>query len=246
MAVESVYPAITAITAEFAQLGIPKSHRNPVDQYLYRSIDDVLNRLSPLLAKHRLCVLPRVVERVIVDREGAGEGLLVNVTLRVRYTIVSSEDGSSHVVEAFGEALDPGDKGTPKAMSAAYKAAMLQTFCIPVSDLEEPDAHSPRLVAKTHSPAPLQGWDQWAVDIQDILGSCESDEAIRRLQERNRQLLQALARERPDLYAQLGDAFAIRRAALEGPGPAKGRAQPAKRKPVTSRKPQAAREPALA
>jgi hypothetical protein len=246
MAVASVYPAITAITAEFAQLGIPKSHRNPVDQYLYRSIDDVLNRLSPLLAKHRLCVLPRVVDRVIVDRQGAGEGLLVNVTLRVLYTIVSSDDGSSHVVEAFGEALDEGDKGTAKAMSAAYKAAMLQTFCIPVSDAEEPDAHSPRLVAKTHLPAPLQGWDQWTVDIADIIGSCASDDALRRVQERNRQLLQALARERADLYAQLGEAFSARRTALERSEPADERPKAAKRGPGKSRKAQPVPEPALA
>ena len=63
MAAPSVYGAINAITAEFATAGIAKSHTNVVEQYQYRSIDDVLNRLAPLLATHRLCVLPRVLER---------------------------------------------------------------------------------------------------------------------------------------------------------------------------------------
>ena len=62
MAAPSVYAAINAISAELAERGIPKTRINEVDDYKYRSIDDVLDRLSPLLAKHRLCVLPRGAE----------------------------------------------------------------------------------------------------------------------------------------------------------------------------------------
>ena len=51
-----------------------------------------------------------------------------------RSRLISVEDGSSHKVEAYGEALDGGDKATAKAMSAAYKSAMVQTFCIPVCE----------------------------------------------------------------------------------------------------------------
>ena len=63
MSAPQVYKAITAIAAELSGAGIAKRHRNERDDYRYRSIDDVLNRLSPLLAKHKLCVLPRVLER---------------------------------------------------------------------------------------------------------------------------------------------------------------------------------------
>ena len=63
-----VYQAINAITAEFARDGIPKAHINVRDQYQYRSIDDVLNRLGPLLARHRLCILPRVLERTASEQ----------------------------------------------------------------------------------------------------------------------------------------------------------------------------------
>ena len=68
-----VYRAINAITAAFARDGIPKAHTNLVDQYQYRSIDDVLNRLGPLLARHRLCALPRVLKRTVTEQHGADD-----------------------------------------------------------------------------------------------------------------------------------------------------------------------------
>lgn len=125
MSAPQIYRAITAIAAELSGVGIPKRHLNERDDYRCRSIDDVLNRLSPLLAKHKLCVLPRVLERTSTDRVGEGDLLLVGVALRVAFDLVSSADGSSHTVEAFGEALDHADKATAKAVSSAYKQAML-------------------------------------------------------------------------------------------------------------------------
>ena len=225
MSAPYVYKAINAISRELAGSGIAKVHHNERDDYLYRSIDDVLNRLAPLLAKHRLCVLPRVLERHVIERQG-DEQLLVDVTLGVAFSLVSADDGSSHLIEAYGEALDRGDKGTAKAMSAAYKSAMIQAFCIPVGDLEDADATSHRLAAKTHVPEPVQGWEQWARDIQDIAAVCESEAAIDVVQGRNRELLKAISRERTDLYEELGEYFterrhSLRRRSTASPGKAK-------------------------
>ena len=214
MSAPSVYSAINAITAELSTNGIAKSRTNEVDDYKYRSIDDVLDRLAPLLAKHKLCVLPKALERTVTERRDEQNHLLMQVVVRVEFTLTSVEDGTSHTVEAYGEALDGGDKATAKAMSAAYKAAMVQTFCIPVSGAEDADRTSHRLRPKTHSPEPLQGWRQWCLDIEDIVSLCESETAISTVQERNRDLLKALAREQPQLYAQLGQAFVSRREVL--------------------------------
>ena len=214
MAAPSVYAAIVSVAAEFGRSGIAKSRTNEQDGYKYRSIDDILERLSPLLAAGRLCVLPRVVERTVVERSDEGHRLVLNVAVRVAFTIVSADDASSHVVEAFGEALDPGDKATAKAMSAAYKSAMIQTFCIPLSGAEDPDTTSYRLRQNTHSPEPVGGWEQWAQDTKEIVLSCESDGAVELVQCRNRELLKALSRERSDLYDELGQTFSERRRAL--------------------------------
>ena len=214
MSAPSVYAAINAVTTELARNGIAKSRTNEVEDYKYRSIDDVLDRLAPLLAKHRLCVLPNALERTVTERSDEQDRLLLHVALRIAFTLTSVDDGSAHVVEAYGEALDGGDKATAKAMSAAYKAAMVQTFCIPVAGSEDADRASHRLTPRTHSPEPLQGWRQWCVDIEDIVSLCESETAISSVQERNRDLLKSLAREQPQLYAELGHAFVSRREML--------------------------------
>ncbi len=210
-----VYRAINAVSKQLAA-GIPKLHRNERDDYLYRSIDDVLNQLSPILAANKLCILPRVLERSSGDRLGEGDQLLVSVTLRVAFDLVSARDASRHTVEVFGEALDPGDKGTPKAMSSAYKAALLQTFCIPVTQIEEPEAHSHRLKIR-HDAAPPEGWDKWTAGVQDIIASCQAVEALNRLKQRYRALLVAISRERPELYSSIGAAFSSRTKELSGP-----------------------------
>lgn len=229
MSAPSVYAAINAISAELAEHGIAKSHINEADDYRYRSIDDLLDRLAPLLAKHRLCVLPRALERTEAERPDDGQHLLFHVSLKVAFTLTSVDDGTDHIVEAYGEALDVSDKATAKAMSAAYKSAMIQTFCIPVAGSEDPDRNSPRAALRTHVPEPIQGWDQWARDIEDIIAVCESEAAIDLVQQRHRDLLKSLSRERQDLYQQLGECFASRQQALlersSGPNAQKSRRQ---------------------
>ena len=116
----------------------------------------------------------------MTERSDEQNHLLLHVALRVSFTLTSVDDGTSHVVEAYGEALDGGDKATAKAMSAAYKSAMVQTFCIPVAGAEDPDRTSHRLTPKTHSPEPLQGWTQWCLDVEDIVSLCESERRSRR------------------------------------------------------------------
>lgn len=227
MTAPRVYKAIHAVAADLAQVGLAKASFNVQEHYAYRSIDDLLNRLAPVFAKHRLCVLPRVLERTTVDRQGIAGALLVNVSLRVAFDLVSVTDSSRHTVEAFGEALDDSDKGTAKAMAAAYKVAMFQTFCIPVAGLEDADAVSPKLRQQVE-PEPVQGWDQWCRDILETIGICESLEAIDRVQTTQRVLLRSLSRERPELYAELGDVVSQRRAVLTAP-----------QRPTTAAKPDA-------
>ena len=207
MTAPRVYKAINAISAELAVKGIAKSNIHVGEGYQYRSIDDVLYRLSPLLAKHRLCILPRALERNSVDQGPDGGPRLSLVALKVAYDFVCVQDASIHTVETFGEGLDEGDKATVKAMSSAYKMAMLQTFCIPIEGLEDVDASAAKLCKTDHEPAPLQGWDQWSEDIKEMIATCVTAAALERVQNRYRSLLKSISRERPDLYRCIGAAF---------------------------------------
>jgi hypothetical protein len=138
----SVYKAINAVQAELARDGITKDRKNAQQGYSFRGIDDVYNALSPLLAKHGLCILPRILRRASVDRETKSGGVLFYVTVEAEFDFVCAEDGSKHTVRTFGEAMDSGDKATNKAMSAAYKYAAFQAFAIPTEADNDADAHT--------------------------------------------------------------------------------------------------------
>lgn len=138
-----VYKAINAIQADLAREGISKSRSNTQQGYKYRGIDEVFNALSPLLAKHGLCILPRILTRECQERPTQKGGVLFYVTVEAEFDFVCAEDGSKHVVRTFGEAMDSADKATNKAMSAAYKYAAFQAFAIPTEGDNDADAHMP-------------------------------------------------------------------------------------------------------
>ncbi len=138
-----VYQAICAVTGELAATGIAKDRKNQQQNYAFRGIDDVYNALSHLLAKHKLCILPRVTEKSVVERQTKSGGTLFYTAIKVEFDFVSAEDGSKHTVSTLGEAMDSGDKSSNKAQSAAYKYACLQTFCIPTKDTPDGDKSAP-------------------------------------------------------------------------------------------------------
>lgn len=154
-----VYKAIAAVQGELAHTGISKSRKNQQQGYAFRGIDDVYAALSPLLSKHKLCVIPRVLEREVVERPSQRGGVLFNVTVKAEFDFVSAEDGTSHTVCTFGEAMDSADKATNKAMSAAYKYAAFMTFAIPTEGDNDADANTPEPAARPttrHDVAPSQ------------------------------------------------------------------------------------------
>lgn len=151
MTTPKVYEAIARVTAELSRVGIEKSRKNVQQGYAFRGIDDVYCALSPLLAKEKLCILPAVLERACEERTNAKGTALFYVTVKVRFDLVSAEDGSKHEVVTFGEAMDSGDKATNKAMSAAYKYAAMQAFCIPTEGDNDADATTHEVAAATRT-----------------------------------------------------------------------------------------------
>lgn len=149
----NVYKAINAVQADLARTGITKDRRNSQHGYNFRGIDDVFNALSPLLAKHGLCILPRILEREHVERQTQKGGVLFYVTVVAEFDFVCAEDASKHTVRTYGEAMDSADKATNKAMSAAYKYAAFQAFAIPTEGDNDADAHHHEVAPR--KPAPV-------------------------------------------------------------------------------------------
>lgn len=149
-----VYQAINKVQTALAKTGISKDRTNSQQGYKFRGIDDVYAAVSPLLAEHGLCILPRMLSRSHEERQTAKGGVLFYVTVEAEFDFVSVADGSKHTVRTFGEAMDSGDKATNKAMSAAYKYAAFQAFAIPTEGDNDADAHTPDVAPKSlHTPA---------------------------------------------------------------------------------------------
>lgn len=147
-----IYAAINAVQRDLAKTGITKDRKNLQQGYSFRGIDDVFNALSPLLAEHELCILPRILTRECVERQTAKGGTIFYVTVEAEFDFVCAKDGSKHVVRTFGEAMDSADKATNKAMSAAYKYAAFQAFAIPTEGDNDADAHTPPQTKKATPP----------------------------------------------------------------------------------------------
>lgn len=142
----NIYQAVNMVQADLCKMGITKDSTNSFDNYKFRGIDAVYNALSPLLAKHGLCILPRMLSREVTQHASQKGGNLFYVVVEAEFDFVCAEDGSKHTVKTFGEAMDRGDKATNKAMSAAYKYAAFQAFAIPTEGDNDADSTSHNLM----------------------------------------------------------------------------------------------------
>ena len=174
-----VYEKIAAITAELSKVGISKDSKNQSQGYKFRGIDQVYGALSPLLSKHGLCILPRVTDRQVIERQNRQGTALFYVTLTVEFDFVAAEDGSKHTVITVGEAMDSGDKASNKAMSAAYKYAAFQAFCIPTEGDNDADSQTHEVAAATTDPA-VEAAVQLAATIEELNGIWKSLNASER------------------------------------------------------------------
>lgn len=183
-----VYAAIAEVMGELAKTGIGKNNKNTQQGYKFRGIDDVYNALAPVLARAKLLILPRVLNRTVTERETRNGGVLFYVVLDVEFDIVSGIDGSKHTVRVVGEAMDSGDKASNKAMSAAYKYACMEAFCIPTEGDNDADATThevkpggvtivdPRGDDRTPSDPIVV--DKWAQKIADAMAADDKASAI--------------------------------------------------------------------
>lgn len=178
---KKVYAAINAVQCALSKTGITKGREakdwNGKPMYAFRGIDDVYNVISPLLAEHHLCIIPRMVSRDCVERKSTKGAALFYVTVEAEFDFVSADDGSVHTARTFGEAMDSGDKATNKAMSAAYKYACFQTFAIPTEGDNDADATVHEPIAPKSDFSDLEDPDDWT-DVFTAMGDASTVEEL--------------------------------------------------------------------
>lgn len=113
---------------------IGKNKFNQQQNFRYRGIDDFLNLMSPILKQVGVLVIPQELETIRQERESRNGGVLFVEHKKVKYTFFHT-DGSSVSAVLQGTGMDSADKAGNKALSAAYKYAVTQVFCVPVDDV---------------------------------------------------------------------------------------------------------------
>lgn len=148
---------------------IGKDQKNTQQGFSFRGIDQFVNALYPALTKHGVFMAPRAVsytqELKDVVRGSGKAGVDKHVAIQMEYSFYA-EDGSSVTVGPIpAEGLDSGDKATNKALSAALKYALIQTFSIPTSDMEEADRTSPEIGTTKTSSQSINGSNNTQVAV---------------------------------------------------------------------------------
>jgi hypothetical protein len=136
----NIYESITNIMQESIAIG--KDKQNKQQGFKYRGIDDVMNTFYPLLSKHKVFVVPEVVEQIREERLSKQGGNLIYSILKIKYTFYA-EDGSYVSAVVIGEGMDSADKASNKAMAVGMKYAMFQVFCIPTEEMPDSDSETP-------------------------------------------------------------------------------------------------------
>lgn len=166
-----IYQKIISILNEVEVIG--KDRKNPQQNYNFRGIDDMYNVLHKTFAKNGVFIMSEVTNSKREERPSKGGGLLIWTIVDVRFTFLA-EDGSSVQSTMIGEAMDSGDKGCNKAMSAALKYALMQMLLIPTVEKKDPEDDTPEVKD------PKQVRKEEALDL---ISKCKDEDDLKQLKE---------------------------------------------------------------
>jgi hypothetical protein len=180
--VPEIYTALAAVMADVQ--AVAKTDRNDHAKYNFRGVDAVMNAVGPALRTHQVIVTPSVRSVVYADVTTSGGKASTACRVEVAYTFHAT-DGSHIETSVAGEAWDSGDKACPKAMSVAFRTALLQSLCLPTDD-PDPDSHTyerdeppspsrqqPRTQKAADPPPDLPPLDELLAELADTIANAQ-------------------------------------------------------------------------
>ncbi len=133
-----IQAALNAAMRDIASIGIGKTQKNESQGYRFRGVEQAMNELSPIMVNNGITVTPRYSELHIIDRvKGDPKDAKATrfATLKGSFTFTADDD-SNVTSEAYGEAMDSGDKAVIKAQSVAFRTALFQLFVVPTMSMD--------------------------------------------------------------------------------------------------------------
>lgn len=128
-----IHKKMIEIVKAVSTAGVQKNGVNTEQGWRYRSVDDVINSMSRFFGDHGVFITSKIHS---CDREerSTNKGVRFFTKLVIEY-FFHAEDGSYVSTQIASEGLGNDDKSINKALSAAYKYALIQAFCIPFTDV---------------------------------------------------------------------------------------------------------------
>lgn len=132
---KSIYQRILDVMKEvnYIQKGDKVAVIGP-QKYRFVSHDKVTSVIHPQLVKHGIVCIPTVIE-------SKQDGNRTQVILKVEFVNVDKPDDRISILSA-GYGIDSGDKGPGKAVSYAFKYAILKLFVLETGDDPDEDQES--------------------------------------------------------------------------------------------------------
>jgi hypothetical protein len=121
---------------------VGKDSYNKQQKFRFRGVDAVVNAVAEALDDHGIILSPHLDKLTYGTVEvGNNRTRMAHAQVEVTYTAYGPGGDSFPMATVPGEAMDSGDKATPKAMSVAYRIALLQALNLPTGD-PDPDESS--------------------------------------------------------------------------------------------------------
>lgn len=165
---QNIYESLMAINKEVD--AIKKDKKNEQQGFMYRGIDQVMNELHDLFAKHSVIITSEIVNAFREERVNSRGTTLIWSIIDYKF-IFTARDGSSISSTARGEAMDSGDKGSNKCLSVALKYVLFSLFLIPTEEMKDPDA-------EVHELAPTKPTEQKPMPKQSTPKSAPKPEEV--------------------------------------------------------------------
>lgn len=135
-----------------------KDRKNDQQWYKFRWIDDMYNALNQHLSDEKVFFTSEILSSSREERATKSGWVLTYSIITMKFTAYA-EDWSNVSSTTVGEAMDSWDKSMNKAMSTAYKYALMQIFCIPTEDEKDTEVNTHEVAPKTTNTITNTKWE---------------------------------------------------------------------------------------
>ena len=138
-----------SLAIKLAEIGekvgaVKKGGTNQQQKYAFIEYAEVAARIRKLLAEYKVAIVPEVESYTASEVMNKYGGKGFHYVLNMTFEIINGDDNEDRISKKWvGEAIDYGDKGVNKAITAGSKYFLMRLFNVSEKGAEDPDLITP-------------------------------------------------------------------------------------------------------